>query len=126
MEKLVDAGLVKSIGVSNFNSEQVDRIIREGRIKPVTNQVECNPKLNQKKLTKFCKERNVYVVAYSPLGQPKPNEKVPEFLYSPKTEKIAKKHNKTAAQIVLRYLVSVAQTSIANSVFNSCSAFRSN
>lgn len=107
MEKLVDLGIVKNIGVSNFNSQQVERILREGRIKPVTNQIECNPKLNQKKLTKFCKERNVVVVAYSPLGQPKPNKKIPEFLYSPKTEEIAHKYNKTPAQIVLRYLVSV-------------------
>lgn len=39
MEKLVDQGLTKSIGVSNFNSEQVDRVLANARIKPVTNQV---------------------------------------------------------------------------------------
>lgn len=39
MEKLVDQGLTKSIGVSNFNSQQVDRILANARIKPVTNQV---------------------------------------------------------------------------------------
>lgn len=105
MEKLVDLGLVKSIGASNFNSEQIERLIREARIKPVTNQVECSPKFNQKKLTQFCKDRGVVVVAYSPLGQPKPNETTPEFLCSPKVLEIAQKHNKTPAQIVLRYLV---------------------
>lgn len=40
MEKLVDLGLVKSIGVSNFNSQQIDRLLANCRIKPVTNQVE--------------------------------------------------------------------------------------
>lgn len=68
MEKLVDLGIVKSIGISNFNSEQVDRVVNESRIKPVSNQVECSPNINQKKLTAFCKERDVVVVAYSPLG----------------------------------------------------------
>lgn len=41
MEKLVDLGLVKSIGVSNFNSQQIDRLLANCRIKPVTNQVTC-------------------------------------------------------------------------------------
>lgn len=106
MERLVDLGLVKSIGLSNCNSEQVDRVVNESKIKPVTNQVECSPMVNQKKLTAFCKERDVVIVGYSPLGQPNPAKKNPEFLFSEKTKKIADKHNKTPAQIVLRYLVS--------------------
>lgn len=105
MERLVDLGLVKSIGLSNCNSVQVDRVVKESKIKPVTNQIECSPMINQKRLTAFCKERDVVVVGYSPLGQPNPVKKFPEFLFSQKTQKIAEKHNKTSAQIVLRYLV---------------------
>lgn len=105
MEKLVDIGLVKCLGVSNFNSEQVDRVLKEGRIKPITNQVECLPTYNQKKLIKFCKERDIVVVAYLPLGHPIPAKKTPAFLYDEKLYAIARKHNKTNAQIVLRYLV---------------------
>lgn len=105
MESLVDLGLVKSIGLSNFNSEQVDRVANESRIKPVSNQIECSPIVNQKKLTTFCKERQVIVIGYSPLGQPNPIKKSPEFLFSEKTKKIAYKHNKTPAQIILRFLV---------------------
>lgn len=108
MEKLVDLGLVKSIGVSNFNSEQVDRVLREGRIKPVANQVECSPRLNQQKLIRFCAEREIVVIAYSPLGQPNAASRTPEFLYSPKTLEIAQKYKKTPAQIVLRYLVKLS------------------
>lgn len=106
MERLVDLGLVKSIGLSNCNSVQVDRVVNESKIQPVTNQVECSPMINQRKLIAFCKERDVVVVGYSPLGQPNPVKKFPEFLFSQKTQQIADKHNKTPAQIVLRFLVS--------------------
>lgn len=105
MENLVDLGLVKSIGVSNFNSEQVDRIVNEARIQPVCNQVECSPALNQKHLTAFCKERNVIVVAYSPLSQVNPTKNLPSYLYSDELKEIADRHNRTPAQIVLRFLV---------------------
>lgn len=98
MEKLVDLGLVKSIGLSNFNSEQVDRVVNESRIKPVSNQVECSPIINQKKLTAFCKEREVVVVAYCPLARQ-------QLAGRKEVKDIAAKYNKTPAQICLRYLV---------------------
>lgn len=119
MEKLVDLGLVKCLGVSNFNSQQVERVLKEGRIKPITNQVECLPTYNQKKLIKFCKERDIAVVAYLPLGHPIPAKKTPAFLYDEKLLAIARKHDKTAAQIVLRYLVSTVQFHFIHT-FTSC------
>lgn len=106
MEKLVKLGLVRSIGVSNFNSEQVARLLENCEIKPVTNQVEYSPSVNQKELAAFCKERGVTITAYAPLGKPIPNHSKPKFLTSSKVKDIAKKYNKTTAQIVLRYLVS--------------------
>lgn len=59
MEKLVESGRVRSIGISNFNSEQMDRILSIATIKPVTNQVECHPNLNQRKLINFSAARNI-------------------------------------------------------------------
>ncbi|XP_068142751.1 1,5-anhydro-D-fructose reductase isoform X1 [Drosophila tropicalis] len=115
MEKLVKLGLVRSIGVSNFNSEQLQRVLDNCEIKPVTNQVECSPALNQKKLTAFCKERGVTLTAYSPLGRPKPDEQKPEFVYSPKVKAIAEKYGKTAPQIVLKYLVAIGVIPIPKS-----------
>jgi len=115
MEKLVQLGLVRSIGVSNFNSEQIQRILDNCEIKPVTNQVECSPALNQKKLTQFCKERGMTLTAYSPLGRPKPAEKTPEFIFSAKTQAIADKYKKSAAQIVLRFLVQLGVIPIPKS-----------
>lgn len=101
MEKLVDLGLTRSIGLSNFNSEQVDRILSMARIKPVTNQVECSPLLNQKKLITFLKERNITLTAYCPLAKGKA-----PFYDDARVAAIAEKYNKTSAQIALRYLVS--------------------
>lgn len=69
-------------------------------------QIEASPQINQKKLIKFCQDRDIVVTAYCPLGRPIPAEKKPAFLYDSKLGEIGKKYNKTAAQIVFRYLVS--------------------
>lgn len=68
MEELVDAGLTKSIGLSNFNSTQVDMIIENARIKPVNNQVEVHAHCLNKKLIEHCKSLDVVVTGYAPLG----------------------------------------------------------
>lgn len=109
MEDCFNQGLVKSIGLSNFNSEQIARVLSVAKIKPVVNQVECNPNINQKKLIKFCQDRNIVVTGYCPLGKAaeardKPGVPKPS-MEDPKIIEMAKKYNKTPAQIVLRYLV---------------------
>lgn len=117
MEKLVEKGLVKSIGVSNFNSEQVERVLKEGTIKPVTNQVECGPTLNQKELTKFCKDRGVTITAYTPFGRMKassPNG--PKSAHEDgRVIEMGRKYGKTPAQIILRYLVQLGVMPIPKS-----------
>lgn len=109
MEKCVELGLAKSIGVSNFNSKQLKRILDNASMKPVTNQVEVHPYMNQKKLREFCRGHGIVVTAYSPLGSQHPSLKVgiPKILDHPTIAGLAQKLNKTPAQIVLRYLVSV-------------------
>ncbi|XP_058388827.1 aldo-keto reductase family 1 member C15-like isoform X1 [Diceros bicornis minor] len=109
LEKCKDAGLTKSIGVSNFNHKQLEMILNKPGLKhkPVCNQVECHPYLNQSKLLEFCKSKDIVVVAYSALGShrdPKWVEKdSPYLLEDPILNAIAKKHNRSPGQVALRY-----------------------
>ncbi|KAJ8921936.1 hypothetical protein NQ315_008570 [Exocentrus adspersus] len=120
MEQCSKLGLAKCIGVSNFNSKQLEKLLSCSKIKPVMNQVEVNPLLNQKPLIKFCKDRDVFVTAYSPLGSPKrPWAKPGDVIFSledPKLVKIAKKHGKTPGQVVLRYIFQLGTVPIPKSV----------
>lgn len=65
---MVGAGLTKSIGISNFNRNQIQRIIDNSTIKPSVLQVELHVYLQQNELVDFCKANNIVVTAYSPLG----------------------------------------------------------
>ncbi|XP_019629581.1 PREDICTED: aldose reductase-like [Branchiostoma belcheri] len=106
MESLVDEGLCRAIGVSNFNPQQLERVLQDCRIKPAVNQVELHPYLVQQQLVDYCKSKGVVITAYSPLGSPgrdfaQPGEA--RVLEDPVVLDIAKNHGKTPAQVLLRY-----------------------
>lgn len=105
MEQLVEGGKVRSIGVSNFNSQQIDRLLSVAKIRPVINQVESHVNFNQLNMLKFSAERNLTVTAFAPLGQPYKQYAGVLAINDPKIAKIAAAHNKLPAQIVLRYTV---------------------
>ena len=107
MEDLVKKGLVKNIGISNFNSQQIERLLSNCTIKPVTNQIECHPYLVEKELSNFCNSKGILITAYSPFAKPGIRANEPTLLEDPKITTIATKYKKTAAQVVLRYQVYV-------------------
>lgn len=119
MEKLVGLGLVKAIGVSNFNSEQITRVLENSDIKPVVNQVECNTSINQKKLIEFCKARDIVIMGYSPMTRPHYFEKdstLPKpAILNEKVKEIGQKYNKTPGQVVLRYLYQIDSVPVPKS-----------
>ncbi|CAG9803237.1 unnamed protein product [Chironomus riparius] len=119
MEELVDAGLTKSIGVSNFNIKQINYITENARIQPVTNQIECHPYLLNTKLREHCKSKNIIITAYSPLGSPgRPfaTSNDPILLQEPKLLAIAEKLKKTPAQILIRFQIQLGNVVIPKSV----------
>ncbi|XP_070141501.1 aldo-keto reductase family 1 member A1-A isoform X2 [Drosophila kikkawai] len=112
MEQLVDLGLVRSLGLSNFNLDQLQRLLLSCRIKPAALQIECHPELVQIPLMELCKLHNITVVAYSPLGRPTTGRPLPEFYKDTKVVEMAKKYQKTPAQVVLRYLIDLGTVPI--------------
>lgn len=102
MEKLVKAGLVKNIGVSNFTTMMIVDLLSYANIFPSNNQVEINPYNSQTELIKFCHSKNITVTAYSPLGG-QPKEGMPHLLQNPLIQKLAQKYKKNPAQIVLNW-----------------------
>ncbi|XP_012172366.1 1,5-anhydro-D-fructose reductase isoform X1 [Bombus terrestris] len=105
MEECVRLGLTRSIGISNFNQEQITRLLAVAKILPVNNQIEVNINMDQKPLIQFCQKHNITITGYSPLGQPGNRAGIPTFLDNPVLVEFSKKYNKTTAQIALRYVL---------------------
>jgi diketogulonate reductase-like aldo/keto reductase len=107
-EALYDSGKAKAIGVSNFTSVILNDLLNYCRIKPAVNQIERHPYLVQKLHVDFCLSERVEITAYAPLGCPgfegAQNEKQP-LLSHPVVLDIAKKHGKTAAQVLIRWQI---------------------
>ena len=110
MEELVDDGLAKSIGISNYNGALILDLFRYARIIPATLQIEHHPYLTQQPLIDMCKEKGIHVTAYSSFGPQSFLEldmqhakDVPLLFDNKAVKSIADKHGKTPAQVLLRW-----------------------
>lgn len=96
LEKLYRDGRVRAIGVSNFKPHHLQTLMEHSEEKPVINQVELHPYFQQKELREFCKQHDIVVEAWSPLGRG-------QVLDDPVLAEIGKKYGKTPAQVTLRW-----------------------
>ena len=108
MERLVEAGLVRNIGVSNCNVALLRELLITAKIKPAVLQIESHPYLTQEKLLRFCRLEQICVTAFSPLGAISyvPIQMADEdesILAEPVVMQIARRHGKSAVQVLLRW-----------------------
>lgn len=92
-----DAGLAKSIGVSNFEPEHLDKIIEATGVTPAVNQIELHPRFQQRELRTYHRERGIVTQSWSPLGQGG------DILRDPAIGRVAEQLEATPAQVILAW-----------------------
>ncbi|TMI56740.1 aldo/keto reductase [Candidatus Bathyarchaeota archaeon] len=107
--QLLKDGKCRSIGVSNYTIQHLTELLEQSDIVPMVNQVEFSPFLYQKQLLEYCEKNKIQLEAYSPLTQG-------EKLNHPKIQQIAKKHDKTPAQVLIRWSLQHNLVTIPKSV----------
>ena len=119
MEALVDKGLTKSIGLSNYNVQSMLNLLSFCRIKPVANEVEYHPYYYQENLKNFCDKENIAIIAYYPLARGngarqyiKNHNGEMDSFKEECVEKLVKKYNKSPGQIIINWEVSQGIVSI--------------
>lgn len=109
LEELYAEKKIRAIGVSNYTIRHLTELLTICKILPAVNQVEFNPFLHQKELHQFCTSKNILIEAYSPLSQ---GQKIDD----PKIIVLAKKYNKSPAQIILRWFIEKKIVTIPKSI----------
>lgn len=100
LEEMYASGRAKAIGVSNFNAEHLDALTSKCDIVPAVNQIELHPYFQQKELREYCRQKGIQVESWSPLGGTGGT-----LTANPVIMAIAKKYNRPAHHIVLRWHV---------------------
>ncbi len=121
MEAFVDKGRCRHLGVSNFSISKLKALMDGARIKPEMNQIELHPYLQQPKMIEFCRVNGVHLTAYAPLGSgDRParlkSKNEPVLLEDPTITTIAKRHNVTPAQVLIRWAMNRGTAVIPKSV----------
>lgn len=110
MQDAVERGLCRHIGISNFSPPLITRLIEAGGIRPEVLQVELHPYLQQDDLLAYCRDNDLFVTAYSPLGSPDRPESMkgksePTLLDNDTIGAIAKAHGDSPAQVLIRWAI---------------------
>ena len=111
LEESVNENKVKMIGVSNFCKNHLEHILNNCKIKPVINQIECNPIYWDEETIDYCEKNNIVIQAYCPLAEW--NEKLVE---NDIIVNIAKDKNKSVSQIILKWLLQKNKIPLPKSV----------
>jgi diketogulonate reductase-like aldo/keto reductase len=111
MEELYREGKIRAIGVSNFHMDRLVDLIAHNEITPAVNQIETHPFLQQVESQNMMKENNVQIQSWAPFAEGKNNLFQNEVLVS-----LAERHNKSVAQVVLRWLTQRGVVVIPKSV----------
>lgn len=102
IEEAYNEGKAKSIGVSNFDVSYLDSFIKDVKIKPMVNQIECHPYFMQRELLSYLDKNDIKATAYAPLTQGLKN-----IFNEPILIELSNKYKKTIPQIILSYLMSL-------------------
>ncbi len=121
METLVDQGLCRHLGVSNFSTRKIRALTDVARIKPEMNQIELHPYLQQPEMLDYCRENGVHLTAYAPLGSgDRPvglkSADEPVLLADEAIAAIAERHNATPAQVLVSWAIHRGTAVIPKSV----------
>ncbi len=122
MERLVDMGLVRHIGVSNMTQAKLEAVLPLCRIRPEFNEVELHPAFQQPELFAFCRKEGILLIGFCPLGSPtRPaRDKLPEdvsVMEMPVVQEIAKKHGVHPALICIKWAVRRGHMPIPFSIY---------
>ncbi|RPA90889.1 Aldo/keto reductase [Choiromyces venosus 120613-1] len=117
MEKLVEKGKVRAIGVSNFNIRRLDELLKTAKIVPAVNQIEAHPFLQQPELKKYLDSKGIHITAYSPLGNNIYGKK--RVIDDEEVQKIAKELGKDPAQVLINWAVKRGTSVVPKSVTKS-------
>jgi len=121
MEAALNAGLTRTIGVSNFSVLKLRDLVSKAKVKPAINQVELHPYLQQNNLLDYCNTEAITLTAYSPLGTSAAAQKVEGAVLTtlrdnPVLTSIATKHACTTAQVLIQWAIARGTTVIPKSV----------
>jgi diketogulonate reductase-like aldo/keto reductase len=111
MEELYQQGKIRAIGVSNFQPDRMMDLIIHNQITPAVNQIEVNPFQQQIDTQKFFQDNSVQVEAWAPFAEGRNN-----IFQNERLQSIAAKHNKSVAQVILRWLVQRGIIALAKTI----------